>query len=374
MFTGIENAFVNLPQALKADWPGNVWWHWVIFTLIAIVFFLGSVIMFIFMERRVLAKMQARIGPNRIGPFGLLQAIADAVKVLTKENITPSNADKIVFWLAPAIVFAPVLMVFAVVPFANGAVLADLNIGILYAIAIGSLSTIGVFMAGWSSSNKYSTLGAMRMVAAVISYEMPIVLTFATIIVLTGSMSLNDIVIAQGKYWFIFSQPLGFFLAFVAGCAEINRSPFDLMEADSEIVAGFHTEYSGMKFAMFYLGEYGEAVVMSTIIATLFLGGWQGPFLPPFVWLIGKIFFVFFLMIWTRTTLPRVRIDQLMKLAWKFLFPLALINLFATGLEVLTFPNGLPWYFIPVNFGIGVVLVLLWSRLYKVGWGRIEIQ
>ncbi len=374
MFTGLQSTLVNLPQALQPDWPGNVWWHWVIFTLIIIVFFLATVIMFIFMERRVLGKMQARIGPNRVGPFGLLQAIADAVKVLTKESITPSNADKIVFWLAPAIVFAPVLMVFAVVPFANGAALADLNIGILYMIAISSISTVGVFMAGWSSNNKYSMLGAMRMVAAVISYEMPLVLTFATIVMMTGSMSLNDIVIAQQSYPFIFLQPLGFFLAFVAGCAEINRSPFDLMEADSEIVAGFHTEYSGMKFAMYYLGEYGEAVVMSTIIATLFLGGWRGPFLPPVIWLIGKIFFVFFLMIWTRTTLPRVRIDQLMKLAWKFLFPLALINLFATALEVLAFPNGLPWYFIPVNFAIGIVLVLLWSRLYKTGGGRIEVE
>lgn len=371
---GLQNAVNNWPLAVAPDWPGNVWWHWVVFTLIIIVFFLFSVIMFIYMERRVLGKMQARIGPNRVGPFGLLQAIADAVKVLTKENITPTNADKIVFWLAPAVVFAPVLMVFAVVPFANGAVLADLNIGILFMVAIGSLSTVGVFMAGWSSNNKYSMLGAMRMVAAVISYEMPIILSVAAIIVLTGSMSLNDIVLGQQNYPYLLLQPLGFFLVFVAGCAEINRSPFDLMEADSEIVAGFHTEYSGMKFAMFYLGEYGEAVVMSTIIATLFLGGWQGPFLPPAIWLIGKIFFVFFIMIWTRTTLPRVRIDQLMALAWKFLFPLALINLFATGIEVLAFPDGIPWYFIPVNFAIGIVLVLLWSRLYKVGWGRVEIE
>jgi len=374
VFTGLQNAANNWQLAVGPNWPGNVWWHWVVFTLIIIVFFLFSVIMFIYMERRVLGKMQARIGPNRVGPFGLLQAIADAVKVLTKENITPTNADKIVFWLAPAVAFAPVLIVFAVVPFDNGAVLADLNIGILFMVAISALSTVGIFMAGWSSNSKYSMLGAMRMVAAVISYEMPIILSVAAIIALTGSMSLNDIVLGQQNYPYLLLQPLGFFLVFVAGCAEINRSPFDLMEADSEIVAGFHTEYSGMKFAMFYLGEYGEALVMSTIIATLFLGGWQGPFLPPAIWLIGKIFFVFFIMIWTRTTLPRVRIDQLMVLAWKFLFPLALINLFATGIEVLAFPGGIPWYFIPVNFGIGIVLVLLWSRLYKVGWGRVEIE
>lgn len=374
MFAGFHNNPVNYPLVLPPSWPGNVWWHWLVFTIIIVVFFLGSVIMFIYMERRVLAKMQARIGPNRVGPFGLLQAIADAVKVLTKENITPANADKIVYWLAPAVVFAPVLMVFAVVPFADGAVLADLNIGILYVVAISSISSIGVFMAGWSSSNKFSTIGAMRMVAAVVSYEIPIVLSFASIMLVAGSMSLNDIVVAQQDYPFILLQPLGFFLAFVAGCAEINRSPFDLMEADSEIVAGFHTEYSGMKFAMFYLGEYGEAVVMSTIIATLFLGGWRGPVLPPFIWLLGKVFFVFFLMIWTRTTLPRVRIDQLMKLAWKFLLPLAVINLVITAFQVVAYPNGIPWVFILINITVGVVLVLLWSRMYKVGWGRIEVR
>jgi NADH-quinone oxidoreductase subunit H len=373
VFTTLSHNLMNYPQVLPPDWPGNVWWHWVIFTIIAIVFFLGSVIMFIYMERRVLGKMQARIGPNRIGPFGLLQPIADAVKVLLKENVTPSNADKIVYWLAPAVVFAPVVMVFAVVPFANGAQLADLNIGILYVVGVGSISSIGVFMAGWSSSNKYSMLGAMRMVASIVSYEMPIIITIASIILLTGSMSLNDIVIAQQNYPFVLLQPLAFFLMFVAGCAEINRSPFDLMEADSEIVAGFHTEYSGMKFAIFYLAEYGEAVVMSTLITTLFLGGWQGPFLPPVIWLIFKVFFVFFLMIWTRTTLPRVRIDQLMALAWKFLFPLALINLFITAIQVLVYPNGIPWIFIFVNIAVGVILILLMSRFYKVGGGRVTI-
>lgn len=358
---------------MPPDWPGNIWWHWVIFTVIILVFFLGSVIMFIFMERRVLGKMQSRLGPNRVGPFGLLQAIADAVKVLMKEMITPANADKIIYWMAPAVSFAPVVMVLAVVPFANGAVLVDLDIGILYVIAITSLSSIGVFMAGWSSSNKYSLIGAMRMVAAVVSYEMPIVLVLASIVLIVGSMSLNDIAIAQQNYPMILIQPLAFFIMFVAGCAEINRSPFDLMEADSEIVAGFHTEYSGMKFALFYLSEYGEAVVMSSIIATVFLGGWQGPFLPPWLWFILKVFFVFFLMIWTRTTLPRVRIDQLMALAWKFLFPLAIINLLLTAVQVLAFPDGIPWYFIFVNIAIGAILVILWSRLYKVGGGRVAV-
>jgi NADH-quinone oxidoreductase subunit H len=374
MMTRILQAFpVAHLKTLPSDWPGNIWWHWVVFTVIILAFFLGSVIMFIYMERRVLGKMQARIGPNRVGPFGLLQAIADAVKVLMKENVTPAGVDKIVYWLAPAVGFAPVLMAFAVVPFANGALLADLNIGILYVVAIGAISTLGVFMAGWGSNNKFAVIGAMRMVAAVVSYEMPIVLSIGAVVIIAGSMSLNDIVVAQQHYPLIFLQPLAFLIVFIAGCAEINRSPFDLMEADSEIVAGFHTEYSGMKFAMFYLSEYGEAVVMSTIIATLFLGGWRGPFLPPWLWLIGKVFFVFFLMVWTRTTLPRVRIDQLMSLAWKFLFPLALINLFLTGAEVLAFPQGIPAYFVAINIVVGLCLVLLFSRLYRVGRGRFAI-
>jgi NADH-quinone oxidoreductase subunit H len=368
-----NNTVVNLYKAVSPDWPGNVWWHWVIFTVILIAFLLGTVIMFIYTERRVLAKIQARIGPNRIGPFGLLQPIADAVKVLMKEMITPAGADKIIYWIAPVIGFAPVLMSLAVVPFANGAALADINIGVLYVSAISYLSAIGVFAAGWASANKYSMLGSMRMVASIVSYEIPMMLSIGAVVLTAGSMSLNDIVVSQGHYPTALVQPLALFVMFLAGCAEINRSPFDLMEADSEIIAGFHTEYSGMKFAMFYLSEYGEAVVFSTIIATLFLGGWQGPFLPPPLWLIIKIFLVFFVMIWTRSTLPRVRIDQLMGLAWKFLFPLALVNLFITGFEVLLFPDGLPWYFIVINFAIAALAIFIGSRSYKVGGGRVEI-
>jgi NADH-quinone oxidoreductase subunit H len=373
VFAGLSNNLVNYSQVVGLDWPGNVWWHWVVFTVILLVFLLGTVIMFIYTERRVLAKIQARIGPNRIGPFGLLQPIADAVKVLMKEMITPAGADKIIYWIAPVIGFAPVLMSLAVVPFANGAALANINIGVLYVSAISYLSAIGVFAAGWASANKYSMLGSMRMVAAIVSYEIPMMLSIGAVVLTAGSMSLNDIVISQGHYPIALVQPLALFVMFLAGCAEINRSPFDLMEADSEIVAGFHTEYSGMKFAMFYLSEYGEAVVFSTIISTLFLGGWQGPFLPPPLWLIIKIFLVFFVMIWTRSTLPRVRIDQLMGMAWKFLFPLALVNLFITGGEVLAFPNGLPWYFIFINFAVAALLIFIGSRGYKVGWGRVEV-
>ncbi|MBI4283934.1 MAG: NADH-quinone oxidoreductase subunit NuoH [Chloroflexi bacterium] len=359
-------------KGLPPDWPGGFWWHWLVFTVIIIAFVLSIVMGFIWIERRGMARMQARLGPNRIGPFGLLQAVADAIKVLLKEDIIPTNADKVVHWLAPVVAFAPVLMIFAVVPFQNGALLADLNVGILYVVAISSVTALGVFMAGWGSSNKYSMLGAMRQVAATVSYEIPMVLAVAGVVLLAGSLSLNEIVQKQ-TIPFILLQPLGFLLFFLAACAEINRSPFDLLEADSELVAGFHTEYSGMKFAMFYLVEYAEALVVATIITTIFLGGWRGPILPPWLWFLIKIMAVFFFMVWTRTTLPRVRIDQLMALAWKLLLPLALLNLIITAIEVLASPEALPWVIIPVNIAIMVVLVLLWSKFFKLGWGRVEV-
>jgi NADH-quinone oxidoreductase subunit H len=241
-------------------------------------------------------------------------------------------------------------------------------------VAISSVSTVGIFMAGWGSRNKYSLIGAMRNVAAVVSYEIPLVLAIVGVVLISGSLSLNQIVVAQDVP-FILLQPLGFLLFFAAGCAEINRSPFDLMEADSEIVAGFHTEYSGMKFAMFYLVEYAEAVAISAIIATLFLGGWRGPILPPWLWFVVKVIIVFFAMVWTRTTLPRIRIDQLMAFAWKFLFPMSLFNLFITALQVLAgWPTELVWAMIIVNFAVMAILVLVWSKLFfKLGQGRIEV-
>lgn len=363
-----------LAQApVPPEWPGNnYWWHWLFFTVVLIGFVLTMVMGAIYIERRAAGRMQSRLGPNRVGPFGLLQPVADAVKVLLKENIVPDTADKVVHWLAPVIAFSPVMMIFAVVPFQNGALLADLNIGILYIVAISSISTVGVFMAGWSSGNKYSLLGAMRNVAAVVSYELPLVLSIVGVVLVAGSLSMNQIVLAQ-DIPFILLQPLGFLIFFAAACAEINRSPFDLMEADSELVAGFHTEYSGMKFAMFYLVEYAEAIAMSAIITTLFLSGWRGPWLPPWLWFILKTLIVFFVMVWTRTTLPRVRIDQLMALAWKFLFPLALVNLFITAIQVLVWPDTLPWILVAINIAIMAVLVLLWSRFFKLGWGRIEV-
>jgi NADH-quinone oxidoreductase subunit H len=358
---------------LDPNWPfNNFWLHWLVFTVIAIAVTLTVVMGFIYMERRLLGRMQARLGPNRTGPQGLLQPVADAIKVLLKEDILPDAADKVVYFLAPVVSFFPVLMIFAVIPWQNGAALTNLNIGLLYVLAISSISSVGVFMAGWSSSNKYSLLGAMRDIASLVSYEIPLMLSVVGIIAITGSMSLNDIVAAQNLP-FILLQPLGFLIFFIAGCAEINRSPFDLLEADSELVAGHHTEYSGMKFAMFYLVEYAEALAFSALIATIFLSGWKGPGLPGWLWLFIKIFAVFGLMIWTRSTFPRVRIDQLMALAWKFLFPLSLLNLLITGLEILISPGPLGWIYVVVNFAVMGVLVLLWSKLFTLGWGKVEV-
>ncbi len=357
---------------LPPDWPGNFWAHWAIFAVIILVFILVSVLIFIWFERRAMAIMQARLGPNRLGPFGLFQPAADALKLLIKEDIVPAKGDKIVHWLAPVVAFVPVMLVFAVVPFQGGALLVDLNIGILYIVAISSVITVGVFMAGWSSNNKYSLLGAMRQVAAVVSYEIPVVLSIVGVILLAGSLSLQQIVMAQ-DIPFILLQPLGFLLFFIGSLAEINRAPFDLMEADSEIVAGFNTEYSGMKWGLLFLAEYGEALAISAIVTTLFLGGWRGPLLPDWLWFLVKVGVVFFVIVWIRTTVPRVRIDQLMALAWKFLFPLALLNLLITAVEILAWPEVSLWVLVPINFGVMIFLVLLWSRFFKLGWGRVEV-
>jgi len=365
---------VAVIEGLPSDWPGGFWLHFGVFTVIVLVFVLGMVMAIIYFERRGLGRFQARLGPNRTGPFGILQPVADAIKVLIKEDIVPAKGDRLVHWLAPVITFIPALMIFAVIPFQDGALLADLNIGILYVVAISSVSVVGVFMAGWGSNNKYSLLGAMRSVAQVVSYEIPLGLAIIGVVLLAGSLSMNEIVTSQ-NIPFILLQPLGFLIFFLAACAEINRTPFDLLEAESEIVAGYHIEYSGMKFALFYLVEYAEALAISAIIATLFLGGWRGPLLPPVLWFLIKVVSVFFVIVWVRSILPRLRVDQIMGFAWKFLLPLALINVFITGIQVLVWPEpeGLPWMVVFLNLAIMAILVLLWSKFYRLGGGRVEV-
>jgi NADH-quinone oxidoreductase subunit H len=340
--------------------------------IVIIAFVMIILIVLIYLERRLLARFQIRLGPNRLGPEGIFQPFATAAKILLKEDIVPAKADKVIHWLAPLVVFVPILLIFAVVPIHKGAIFADLNVGIVYLVAVSSISAVGIYMAGWASNNKYAVIAAMRTVAQMVSYELPVVLALLGVVLMVGSLSMNQIVESQ-NIPFIFLQPLGFLIFFIGALAEMNRCPFDLLEADSEIVAGYHTEYSGMKFAMFYLGEYGHSVVYAAIIATLFLGGWQGPFLPPILWLLIKMMAVFFVIIWIRATLPRLRVDQLMSFAWKGLFPMAVINLFVIAVEVLWLPANLPWLMIIINFGLAGILIMLWSKLFTLGGGRVEV-
>ncbi len=361
------------------DWLGAISPDWVAYVIAGVVgivvilgFVLTLVIVFIWYERRLLGRFQIRLGPNRLGPEGIFQPIATAVKILLKEDIIPERADKFVHWLAPIVVFTPVLMVFAVVPFGKGVILADLNVGVLYIVAISSVSAVGIYMAGWGSNNKYALIAAMRTVAQIVSYELPVVLSILGVVLMAGSLSLTKIVDAQNLP-FIVMQPLGFLIFFLGALAEMNRCPFDLLEADSEIVAGYHTEYSGMKFAMFYLGEYGHALAYACIITALFLGGWRGPVLPPFLWFVVKVIAIFSLIVWLRATLPRLRVDQLMAFAWKGLFPMALVNLLVVAIEVLWLVELLPWVVVVVNIALAGILILAWSRLFVLGKGRVEV-
>jgi NADH-quinone oxidoreductase subunit H len=305
--------------------------------IIAVVLFvvLNLAAGLIWVERRLLALWQDRYGPNRVGPFGLGQVIADSVKLFTKEDWIPPFSDKAVFVLAPAIVVATALISFAVVPFAPGFVIADLNIGVLFLLAMSSLGVYSVVLAGWASNNKYSLLGGIRASAQMLSYEVFMGLSLLGVVILTGSFRLTDIVEAQRGLWFVVPQFLGFILFLIAGVAETRRLPFDLAEAENELIAGFHSEYSGMKFGMFFVGEYMGVTLISVTIALLFFGGWLGPVLPPPVWLAAKTMFFICLFILFRAALPRPRFDQLMSWGWKVMLPLALVNLLVTGAVVL---------------------------------------
>jgi NADH-quinone oxidoreductase subunit H len=291
-------------------------------------------------ERKLLARLQVRYGPNRAGRFGLLQPIADVIKLLTKEDTVPEGSDRIVFLIAPALVATTALLIFAVVPFGKNLtlggktipmVITDLNIGILYVFALSSLGVYGAVLGGWASNSKYSLIGAIRGAAQMISYELALVLSLVPVVMLAGSFSLVDIVNAQTPVPFILLQPVSFIIFLVSAMAETKRIPFDLPEAENELVAGYHTEYSGMRFGLFFLGEYISLIVLGSLVAAFFLGGWRGPILPPLAWFLIKVFAVVFVMIWMRGTLPRLRYDQLMGIGWKVLIPVALVNIMITG-------------------------------------------
>jgi len=286
----------------------------------------------IWLERRLLALWQDRYGPNRAGPFGLLVVLADTLKLFFKEDWIPPFADKKVFVLAPAIVVITVLMSFVVIPFAPGIIVVDLNIGLLFFLAMSSMGAYSIILGGWASNNKYALLGAMRGAAQLISYEVFMGLSLMGVVLTVGSFSLHDIVEAQRNMWFVVPQFIGFVIFLIAGIAETHRLPFDIPEAESELIAGFHSEYSGMKFGMFFVGEYIGIMLISSMVTVLFFGGWLGPaFLPPILWFIIKMFGFIFLFILLRASLPRPRYDQLMEFGWKILLPLTLINLVVTA-------------------------------------------
>ncbi|OAO82011.1 NADH-ubiquinone oxidoreductase chain H [Anoxybacillus flavithermus] len=298
---------------------------------------LGFVTYGILAERKVMGFMQGRIGPNQVGGrWGLLQTVADVLKLLLKEDTIPKAADRPLFILAPVIAFAPAFMVLAALPFTDALQFADIGVGLLYYIAVSGLTTIGVVTGAWASNNKYALLGGMRAAAQMISYEVPLVMSVIGVILLAGSLNLNDIVEAQKDVWFIIAQPIGFLVFLIAAVAELNRTPFDLPEAESELVAGFHVEYSGFRWAFFMLAEYVYFFAMAALTTVLFLGGWHPlpflDFIPGAVWFALKFSLVVFLFIWFRITFPRVRADQLMEFGWKVLLPVALVNIFVTAL------------------------------------------
>jgi NADH-quinone oxidoreductase subunit H len=328
--------------------------EWLIKSLVLI---LGMTLGFAYVtlyERKVLARMQVRIGPNRAGPMGILQPIADALKLIFKEELVPEKADKFIFVLAPVLTVIPALIITGVVPWGPPLTLcgreislsiADINIGALYILTVTSISIYGITLAGWSSNNKYATLGGLRATAQMISYELALGLAFIGPIMLAGSMSMGDIVNAQKNLWFVVYQPLGAIIYFTAAVAEINRSPFDMPEAEQELTAGYHVEYSGMKFALFFMAEYIKMIAICMIGASLFLGGFWGPGVAVYPWLgplylFIKVVVLLFVLIWIRATLPRIRYDRLMAFGWKILFPLALFNIMVTALVMVLVGGG----------------------------------
>ncbi len=356
---------------------------WSLIASVAILTWLVlSVLAFIWIERRVVALMQNRKGPNRVGPAGLLQPVADALKLMLKEAITTRRADRLLFWLGPITIFIPTIVVFAVVPFGESMVLADLNVGVLFLIAASGIMTPAVFIAGWSSNNKYALLSAMRTIAMLISYEIIQVLARLSGVIFIGSMNMQAIVSWQDEYntWLIFLMPLPLAAYLIAGAVEINRSPMDISEAESELAAGYHIEYGGIKFGFFYQAEYLAGFAIAATVTTLFLGGWTlwglEEWIPGWLIFLGKLYSVFFLYIWSRGTLPRLRIDQLMSFAWKFMLPLMLVNVLLIGAEVLIWEEtgasrnvALPLIG-AVNATLAVILIVGWARFLGHGSGR----
>src|SRR5687767_15443320 len=327
---------------------------------LALFLVLNGALLMIYLERKIQAIIQDRVGPHHVGPFGLLQTFADAIKLLSKEDVRAKATDKAFFLAAPTIVFSPMVASFVVIPFAPDFMGADLNIGILYLTTLGSMAVLGIVIAGWASNNKYSLIGGLRSAGQLISYEVPQILSIVTVVLVVGTLSMVGIAESQPGWQMNFLiLPLAFVTYFIAGLAETNRNPFDLPEAESELVAGFLTEYSGMRWAIFFLAEYGEVTVVSAIVTTLWFGAWHGPFVEVFpllgvLWFTLKTYFFVLIFMWIRATLPRLRIDQLMSLCWKVLIPLTLANLMITAILLLAFPTTL----VPVAIANWILLAV----------------
>ena len=325
-----------------------------------------STALYVWFERRAIGRFQSRLGPNRWGPFGLLQPIADIIKLITKEDTTPADADRPMFNLAPVLLFTTTVLAIAVIPFGEGSFLGGLNVSLIFIIGVTSLNTIAILMGGWASRNKYAMLGCMRGVAMLVSYEVPMALAMTGVVLISGSLALSDIVASQSVP-FLLVQPLAFFVFIAAASAEMSRTPFDQIEAESELGSGYHTEYSSMKFGIFQLAEFMAPLVTSIIVTVLFLSGYKGwELIPGPVWFVAKVFGVLFALLWVRATWPRLRIDQIMGFAWKGLFGLALINILVTAVEVLllqdadgVLTSGDLWLMAAINWGVTVISLIV---------------
>jgi NADH-quinone oxidoreductase subunit H len=377
----LANPVDRLLEALRDRFPD--WVAYVVSGLIgaaALGLFLGiAMLLLIWVERKLVGRIQIRRGPNRVGPGGVLQPVADAIKLMQKEALTPRVADRLVFWLAPALLFIPTLLTMGVLPWGERMAVADLNVGALFIVAVGSAMPLVIFMAGWASDNKYSLLGAMRTIALVISYEIPAVIALLSVVLLCGTMQLGGIVAFQERYhvWNVVLLPLPFAIYVIASLAEIGRSPADINEAESEIVAGYHTEYSGMKFGLFYAVELANALILGGLIATFFFGGWwtfglDVIFVPTWLTFLVKMFLGYCLFVWARGTLPRLRIDQLLKFSWQFLLPLGLLNVVLVAFEVALWaetdaPGIILAAFAVVNWLLAAALIVGYVRLLRLG-------